>query len=47
MSEKLLNDTAQNVRETFEKIANAAKEAGRDPSEIRLMAVPKPLHRKK
>lgn len=41
MSEKLLTDTAQNVRETFEKIANAAKEAGRDPSEIRLMAVTK------
>ena len=41
MSEKLLTDTVQNVRETFEKIANAAKEAGRDPSEIRLMAVTK------
>ncbi len=41
MSEKLLTDTAQNVCETFEKIASAAKKAGRDPSEIRLMAVTK------
>jgi pyridoxal phosphate enzyme (YggS family) len=41
MSEKLLTDTAVNVLETFEKIERSAKEAGRDPSEIRLMAVTK------
>lgn len=41
MSEKLLSDTELNVRETFEKISAAAKKAGRDPSEIRLMAVTK------
>ncbi len=41
MSEKLLTDTAMNVRETFEKISEAALKAGRDPSEIRLMAVTK------
>ena len=41
MSENLLIDTVINVRETFEKIAEAAKAAGRDPSEIRLMAVTK------
>ena len=41
MSEKLLTDTAVNVKETFEKIEAAAKNAGRDPSEIRLMAVTK------
>lgn len=41
MSEKLLTDTALNVRETFEKISEAAKKSGREPSEIRLMAVTK------
>ncbi len=41
MSESLLTDTALNVRETFDKISLAAKAAGRDPSEIRLMAVTK------
>ncbi|MBR5872276.1 MAG: YggS family pyridoxal phosphate-dependent enzyme [Oscillospiraceae bacterium] len=41
MSEKLLTDTAVNVKETFEKIEAAAKNAGRDSSEIRLMAVTK------
>ena len=41
MSEKLLTDTAINVRETFEKISEAAKRSGRNPSEIRLMAVTK------
>ena len=41
MPEKLLTDTASNVAETFEKIKKAAMEAGRDPSEIRLMAVTK------
>ena len=41
MSEKLLTDTAINVRETFDKIAEAAKKAEREPSEIRLMAVTK------
>ena len=41
MSENLSTDTALNVSETFEKIAVAAKEAGRDPSEVRLMAVTK------
>ena len=41
MSEKLLTDTALNVRETFEKISEAAKRSGREDSEIRLMAVTK------
>ncbi|MBQ3501989.1 MAG: YggS family pyridoxal phosphate-dependent enzyme [Oscillospiraceae bacterium] len=41
MSEKLLTDTELNVRETFERISAAAEKAGRDPSEIRLMAVTK------
>ena len=41
MSEKLLTDTALNVRETFEKISKAAKKSGREPAEIRLMAVTK------
>ena len=41
MSEKLLTDTALNVRETFEKISEAAKKFGREPAEIRLMAVTK------
>ena len=41
MSEKLLTDTVYNVQETFEKIKNAAESSGRDPSEIRLMAVTK------
>ena len=41
MSENLLTDTSLNVKETFEKIAAAAKSAGRDSSEIRLMAVTK------
>ena len=41
MSEKLLTDTAFNVRKTFEKIAEAAKTSGRESSEIRLMAVTK------
>lgn len=41
MSEKLLTDTAHNVEETFEKIKAAALLSGRDPSEIRLMAVTK------
>lgn len=41
MSEKLLTDTALNVRETFEKISEAAKKSGREPAEIRLMAVTK------
>ncbi|MBQ7124119.1 MAG: YggS family pyridoxal phosphate-dependent enzyme [Oscillospiraceae bacterium] len=41
MSEKLLTDTAANVAEAFEKIKAAAVLVGRDPSEIRLMAVTK------
>lgn len=41
MSENLSTDTTLNVRETFEKISIAAKAAGRDSSEIRLMAVTK------
>ncbi len=41
MPEKLLTDTFLNVRETFEKINVAAEKAGRNPSEIRLMAVTK------
>ena len=41
MSEKLLTDTELNVRETFERISAAAEKAGRDLSEIRLMAVTK------
>ena len=41
MSEKLLTETALNVRDTFENISKAAEKAGRDPSEIRLMAVTK------
>lgn len=41
MSEKLLTDTAFNVQETFKKITESAKKAGRDPSEITLMAVTK------
>ena len=41
MSEKLLTDVALNVGETFEKIKKSAENSGRDPSEIRLMAVTK------
>lgn len=41
MPEKLLTDTEFNVRETFEKIAHAAEDSGRKPSDIRLMAVTK------
>ena len=41
MSEKLLTDTAANVAEAFEKIKATAVLVGRDPSEIRLMAVTK------
>ena len=41
MQEKLLTDVELNVSETFEKIKTAAVSAGRDPSEIRLMAVTK------
>ena len=41
MSEKLLTDVAINVRETFDKIKKAAEASGRDPAEIRLMAVTK------
>ncbi len=41
MSEKLLTDTALNVKETCDKIIKAAESAKRDPSEIRLMAVTK------
>lgn len=41
MSEKLLTDTELNVKETYDKIYEAAKKSGRDPSEIRLMAVTK------
>jgi len=41
MSEKLLTDTSLNVKETFDKIKKAAESAGRNPSEIRLMAVTK------
>ena len=41
MSEKLLTDAALNVKETFDKIKKAAESAGRNPSEIRLMAVTK------
>jgi pyridoxal phosphate enzyme (YggS family) len=41
MSEKLLTETALNVRDTFENISKAAEKAGRNPSEIRLMAVTK------
>ena len=41
MPEKLLTDVELNVSETFEKIKAAAVSVGRDPSEIRLMAVTK------
>ena len=41
MSEKSLTDTAFNVAEAFENIKKAALESGREPSEIRLMAVTK------
>ncbi len=41
MSEKLLTDTEKNVKEAFEKISKAALAAGRDPEDIRLMAVTK------
>ncbi len=41
MSEKLLTDVALNVGETFDKIKKSAENSGRDPSEIRLMAVTK------
>ena len=41
MSEKSLTDTSLNVAETFEKIRKAAESSGRDPYEIRLMAVTK------
>ncbi|MBR5310882.1 MAG: YggS family pyridoxal phosphate-dependent enzyme [Oscillospiraceae bacterium] len=41
MSEKLLTDTALNVAEAFKNISAAAEKAGRDPSEVRLMAVTK------
>lgn len=41
MSEKLLTDTALNVKETCDKIIKAAESAKRDSSEIRLMAVTK------
>ncbi len=41
MQENLLTDTALNVKETFEKIESAALKAGRDPSQVRLMAVTK------
>ena len=41
MSEKLLTETALNVKETFENISKAAEKAGRNPDEIRLMAVTK------
>ena len=41
MSEKLLTDTAINVKNTFYKIRHAAESAGRDPSEVTLMAVTK------
>ncbi len=41
MQENLLTDTALNVNETLEKIKLSAEKAGRDPSEIRLMAVTK------
>ncbi len=41
MSEKSLTDTSLNVAETFENIRKAAESSGRDPYEIRLMAVTK------
>ncbi|MBE6899231.1 MAG: YggS family pyridoxal phosphate-dependent enzyme [Ruminococcaceae bacterium] len=41
MSEKLLTETALNVKDAFENISKAAEKAGRNPSEIRLMAVTK------
>lgn len=41
MLEKLLTDTALNVKEAFDRIIKAAETVGRDPSEIRLMAVTK------
>ena len=41
MSEKLLTDAALNVKEAFDRIIKAAETVGRDPSEIRLMAVTK------
>ena len=41
MSEKLLTDTALNVAEAFKNISAAAEKAGRNPSEITLMAVTK------
>lgn len=41
MSEKSLNDTVLNVGEAFENIRKAAEASGRNPSEIRLMAVTK------
>lgn len=41
MQEKLLTDTEINYKEIKEKITEAAKSAGRDPEDIRLMAVTK------
>ena len=41
MSEKLLTDTSLNVTEAFKNINAAAEKAGREPSEITLMAVTK------
>ena len=41
MSAKLLTETALNVKDAFENISKAAEKAGRNPSEIRLMAVTK------
>ena len=41
MQEKLLTDTEINYKEIKEKITEAAKSAGRDPGDIRLMAVTK------
>lgn len=47
MSEKLLTDTEVNVKETLDKITKAAEKMGRNPSEIRLMAVTKTVAPKK
>ncbi|MBQ7874824.1 MAG: YggS family pyridoxal phosphate-dependent enzyme [Oscillospiraceae bacterium] len=44
MSENLLTDTAFNVNETLERIGLSAKAAGREASDIRLMAVTKTVH---
>lgn len=41
MTEKLYNDISENINDIKENIAKAAKSVGRDPEEIKLMAVTK------